>query len=969
MPDKLNLVIVGCGMAAGKLTEELCKRAPSKYNISVFGDEKDGNYDRIRLTSVLQGKDVERFWINDSKWFLSNGISAYLGQTVTEIDRTTKTVKSNCGTCLSYDILVFATGSDAIIPSFKGSSLPGVFVLRNLKDAQKISAFIKDKQNITVMGGGILGLELADALLDMGKTVSVSHLMNSLMEQQFASEPAKVLESLLKQKNVTIYKENPITKLTQLEDGRLTAEQRDGTSFNTDALIINCGILPRIELAKQAELEIGRGIKVDCRLKTSDDSIFAIGECAEFEGVTPGLLAPVYAQASCLAAILCGDENITYTEGLTPSVKLKSSIAAVAMGKAEPEDQDNCVVYYNPVSQIYKRLIVRDNILVGASLVGDDLNADSLCGFYMSEIPLPKRVESLLFPGVKTSKDVKGAVYWPESTIVCDCNGVSCADIRAAHRKHKNDINLISEVSGAGRSCGTCLSRVASILDNTYDAIVVGAGLGGLTAAAKLAQHQKRVLVIEQHDKPGGYATSFTREGFTFDASLHNMGPLNSNVLRIFDNLDIMNSVEYIPYDSFQKIIFPKHNFVMEKGVSKFEEYLISNWPSEKQGIENLFEQMKAVRQGFLEIEDLTFESNSDDPISPLMAAKYPQFAKWIMTTLEELMDRFLKDLELKAVIGNIWWYFGLPPSETPSLLYSAVCLGYMEHAGGYIKGSSQQLSNALAAKINDNNGQILLNTKVTRILVSNDKAGGVITDEGELFYSDVVISNAGAYETVIEMIEETAFKKKYRNKILRQDNSLSAIQLYLGLDCSPDDLNLNIHSFTVFPTYDHDENIRMIREGFYEQTMYSCMLYSAVDSSLAPNGKAVMNIFSLDLLSNWERLSKIEYENKKAQVTEALIKKAEKQIPELSKHIIVKELGTPKTMNRYTGHREGSIYGPAQNIYQSGMNRLKAETPIQGLYLTGSSIYPGGGYPSVINSGYRTALAILRRFPIKDAQ
>lgn len=961
MESPLNLVIVGCGMAAGKLIEEIVHRAPSRYRIVVMGNEPEGNYDRIRLTAVLKGTPPDNFAIHPPKWFVENGVTAYLGETAVGVDLDQKQVTSDRGTVLSYDKLVFATGAAALVPPIDGLNSPGVFVLRNLADVRAIGAFIEDKHHITVMGGGILGLELADTLTEMGKTVSVNHLMPDLMEQQLSQAPAAVLEKRFEQAGMGITKENPITAVTRCETG-LCLQLQNGQSEQTDALIINCGIVPNTALAAAAGLPVRRGILVDDKLNAHRPDIYAVGECAEFEGTTVGLLAPVYAQAKTLAAILSGVEDGCYRPAPAPSVKLKSRIPAMAVGIREPAAGDTIIEYNNPASLIYKRLIVRDNLLVGAVLIGDDLNADVIAGYAASKIPLPKKIESLLFPGVKNAAEITQAVYWPGDVTVCDCNGITCGTIRDAYRQAGRDVQRISKLTRAATSCGTCLSRVAAIVENTYDAVVVGAGLGGLTAAANLARHGLRVLIIEQHDKPGGYASSFSREGFTFDVSLHNMGPMNSSILKIFENLGLRSEVEYVPYENFQRVVFPHHNFVLPKGIDNFEAYLVSTWPEETAGIRSLFSAMKHVRKGFEEIEDLTLDADNDEMLSPLMAAKYPEFSEWVLTTFGELLDKHVKSVELKAVISNIWWYLGLPPSEMPALLYSVVGLGYMEYAGGYIKGTAQALSNALVSQITRRGGKLLLNTKVTRILVSEEKVDGVITDQGEMFYTDLVLSNVGGFLTFGDLVDENVVKKKYRNKIHRQENAVSAVQLYLGLDCPKETLNLTEHSFSAFTSYDHDENLNFILNGAYDKTFFSCMVYSALDENLAPEGKCVVNIFSLDHMKNWEGLSDLAYEKKKAQVTETILRKVEKFIPGLSTHIVVKELGTPKTMHRYTGHKEGAIFGPSQNIYQSGLNRLQAETPIGGLYLVGAAIYPGGGYPSVINSGYRTAHAILRK-------
>ena len=537
------------------------------------------------------------------------------------------------------------------------------------------------------------------------------------------------VEQRLTSAGVTVQKENPVVRIAEGAEG-LSLSLKDGAEETTDTVIINCGIVPETGLATAAGLDVRRGIVADNRLTTSHPSVFAVGECAEIDGRTAGLLSPVYAQADALAAILSGDEEAAYRPGPEPSVQLKSRIPVTAMGIPAPEPGDTAVVYDNPASAIYKQLILRENRLVGATLVGDSLNADALSGYYSSNLPLPARIESLLFPGVKTPEEVVQAVYWPGSVTVCDCNNIRCDAVRDAYRQVGGDVPRISALTGAGRSCGTCKTRLAAIVENTYDAVVVGAGLGGLSAAAALAKDGRRVLIIEQHDKPGGYASCFEREGFTFDASLHNLGPMNSSTARIFESLDLHDEVTYLPYDHFQRVVFPNHDFVLPKGTAGFENYLSEQFPDEAAGIRALFAAMRHVREGFEEIEALTLDADPDEPLSPLMAAKYPEFADWTMTTLDELMDAHIRSPELKALVGNIWWYLGLPPSEMPALLYSVVGFGYMKYAGGYVRGSSQRLSDALVKKVEAAGGKLLLRTKAARILVSEGKTDGVITDQ-----------------------------------------------------------------------------------------------------------------------------------------------------------------------------------------------------------------------------------------------
>ncbi|MCK4796940.1 MAG: FAD-dependent oxidoreductase [Spirochaetes bacterium] len=954
-----KLVIIGSGMAGGKLVEELTRMSDLPFDITIIGDEPYGNYDRIKLTSLLKEDEVIDFWLNSKEWYKANNINALLGQKVLEIDRKNKNVITDKGNSIPYNKLVIASGSHPYIPSIEGVDQKGVMTLRNLTDVKNIKKWIQDRSKVLVIGGGLLGLELAYTLYELGKEVTVSHLVDSLMELQLNREAAKYLEEKLKKIGVRFIMNTYITKISPPDTSAFKIVFKNGITLDTEAVIINCGIKPAKELAEIAGLKVNTGIMVNDRLQTDDENIYALGECIEYNGQTYGVIAPIYEQARTLAKLFYG-EDVIYPNSVIPPTKLKSEVAAIAMGKIDEEETDEVIYYKNPISYVYKKLIINDNKLIGAHLVGEDLNSDALGVYYTAKLPLPNRIEQLLFPGVHKPDSSSLAVYWPDSITICDCNGISCGTIRDSIRKHGDDIDIIVKETRAGTSCGTCKNRIQSIIDNTYDAIIIGAGLGGLSVAATLSKYGKRVLVIEKHDKVGGYASSFTREGYEFDVSLHNMGPITGSIEKIFEDLDLLNKIKYVPFDNFQRIIFPKHNIDIPKGIDNFTEVLSKEFPDEKEGIKKIFDEIKYIRKGFDEFEELSLGGNPEEMISPMLAVKYPQFVDLVYTTFDELLDQYIKNAELKGLISNLWWYFGLPPSRVASILYSVPSASYFEYGGGNIQGTSQALSNALSEIVISNHGKIILNTEVKKILIADKKAECVLTDEGEIFYSDLIISNAGAKNTFLELSDEEQIKKRYRRKVDNQEISLSGLQLYLGLDCDPRELNMKDHSFTVFFSYNHDENYQYIINGEYDKTFFSCSNYSYFDKTTSPEGKGIINIFSLDHINNWKELSESAYLKKKLEVTEIIIKKVEKHIPNLSKHIVVKELGTPKTMHRYTYNPDGSIYGPSQLVEQSGMNRLQPFTPVKGLFIVGSSIYPGGGYPSVISSGYKTAKMIL---------
>lgn len=956
-----NIIIIGSGMAAGKLASELSSIKTQTQKITIIGEEECGNYDRIRLASLLKEDNLADFWLNDESWYKKYNIKAILGTRVTGINREKKQVATEKNEVFQYDKLVIATGSNPVIPDIKGIERDSVMTFRNIRDVNRIKEKLKTVNSVIVIGGGVLGLELSSVLKDKGMEVTVSHLMETLMETQLNKEAALYLKKQFENSGINFIMNTYITEISRPDTGGITAFFKTGEKIFTEAVIINCGITPNTELALKSGLKSNKGIVVNERLQTSDPEIYALGECIEYRSKTYGIIAPIYEQARTLAKILTG-ENIIYPDSIQPPVKLKSGIAAVTMGKINEDNGDEVICYKNPLTNIFKKLIISSNKLKGAHLVGEDLNSDALGIYFTSQLPLPKRIEQILFPGVHKPGSASLAVYWPDSITICDCNGINCGTIRDSIRTYGNDPEKVKKVSKAGTSCGTCSNRIQSIINNTYDAIIIGAGLGGLTAGATLSKNGKRVLLIEKHEKTGGYATSFTREEFEFDVSLHNFGPIYGPFEKILNDLDLLSKINYKPYNNFQKVIFPENELIIPKGMDKFREQLTIEFPSEKSGIKKIMDEIKYIRKGFDEFEELSLEHSQEDAVSPMMAVKYPQFVELVYTTFGELMDKHIKSHKLKGILGCLWWYFGLPPSRVAALLYSVPGAGYFEHGGGYITGTSQKLSNALADIILNNHGKILLNTEVSKVLIHDKKAEAVLTDQGEIFYSDMIISNAGAKNTILNLTEKEQIRKSYFKKVKNQEFSLSAIQLYLGLDCDLLELGFTNHSFTVFYSYDHDENYRFIIDGKYEKTFFSCTNYSQIDKSTSPFGKGIITMFSLDQFSNWKNLTDYEYLKKKETVTKIMIKKLEEYIPGIEKHIIVKELGTPKTMHRYTFNTEGSVYGPSQIIEQSGMLRLKTDTPVKGLYLVGSSIYPGGGYSSTISSGYKTAKMILQK-------
>lgn len=499
----------------------------------------------------------------------------------------------------------------------------------------------------------------------------------------------------------------------------------------------------------------------------------------------------------------------------------------------------------------------------------------------------------------------------------------------------------------------------------TPDVVIVGAGLGGLTAGAALARAGRRVLVVESHDRVGGYATSFSRRGFRFDASLHNLGPVTGPTARVFSELGLHERVEVVPFEAFGRVVFPDHDLVIRPGLDRFAADLVALFPAERAGIEAVVADMRTARAGFEEIEALTSAATAagtEGGVSPLIAVKYPQLVELVFSTFGDLLATHVSDPRLAGLLGALWFYFGLPPSQVAAILYAVAGTAYLEHAGGYVKGSSQALSDALAAMIEERGGRVVLGRRVVEILLSGGEARGVRLDGGEVVRAGAVVSNASAGSTFAELVDRSQVERRYLRRVDRLQPSPSAIQLSLGLDCPPADLGMAVHNLTVFSSYDHDENARLALEGDYARSFFSATAHSSLDPALAPPGKGVIQVFSLDHIRNWEGLAPDQYAEKKRAVTRQILEKVERHVPGLAGHVEVADLATPITMRRYTSTPEGAIFGPSQICTQSGVNRLTPETPVAGLYLAGASVYPGAGYTSVMASGARAAALLLAR-------
>ena len=374
-PGRRRLVVVGNGMAAMRTVEELLAEAPDMYDITVFGSEPRGNYNRILLSPLLSGeKGWSEIETHPPEWYERNGIRLHAGDTVLQIDRRQRRVLSANGVVAPYDRLLLATGSDPAALSVPGGTLPGITPFRSLDDVDAMLAAARASKRAVVIGGGLLGLEAANGLLMQGMEVTVVHLNDRIMERQLDASAAKLLQGTLERRGIRFCL-SAQTSAFEGTDRVETVVLADGRRIDADLVVVAAGIRPRVTLARDCGLRCDRGVLVDDTLQTYDPAIYAVGECVQHRGSTYGLVAPLWEQARVCAAHLAEHGGTRY-RGSMPATQLKvTGIELFSAGDIEAGPGTESLRFADLARGIYKRLLVEGNRLRGVVLYGDTANA------------------------------------------------------------------------------------------------------------------------------------------------------------------------------------------------------------------------------------------------------------------------------------------------------------------------------------------------------------------------------------------------------------------------------------------------------------------------------------------------------------------------------------------------------------------------------------------------------------------
>ncbi len=472
-----RIVIVGGGMSAFGLCDRLVRiGAMTQLQVIVFGEEPQPAYDRVNLSKLFQGRSAEDLLLAKSQWYLDHGINFLTNRRIIRIDRGAKQVVDDGGTTHPYDRLVLATGSSAFVPPIPGARSPGVFVYRTLNDLLAIQEFVQRHECRcgTVIGGGLLGLEAAKVLFDLGLQTTVVEMAPGLMPRQLDAEAAKLLRKRVEAMGVEVHTVRRTERFETTDHG-IRIQFSNADSLLVDVVVIAAGVRPRDELAREAGLTIGTrgGVVINSRLQTIDPNIYAIGECASYRDHVYGLVAPCYRMADVLAESIAGRES--RFQGADESAELKLlGVQVAAIGTAISQSPAGVVLTYQ--SQLgYRKLLLEQGRVVGAACVGD-----------WDELPMIRQAinqQTRLWPTQRTRFRRFGTPWsagsslppsgWPAEAIICSCHAVTRGSITDAIARGTESLEDVIRVTGASTGCGSCRPLVCELVGARGEAIMV----------------------------------------------------------------------------------------------------------------------------------------------------------------------------------------------------------------------------------------------------------------------------------------------------------------------------------------------------------------------------------------------------------------------------------------------------------------------------------------------------------------
>jgi len=495
-----KLVIIGNGMAPGRMLEHLLDAAPGRYEVTIFNAEPRVNYDRIMLSPVLSGeKDYEQIIIHGDGWYIKNGITLYKGHKVTAIDRVAKTVTSEHGVAAPYDKLVIATGSVPLILPVPGNELPGVLSYRDLDDVKAMLLAAQSRAKAVVIGGGLLGLEAAAGLQARDMDVTVLHLMPTLMERQLDPVAGYMLQRELEGRGIQIITKAQTKAIlgTRYVEG---VALEDGRVIEARLVVMAAGIRPNAWIGREAGLAVNRGILVDDTMRTSDPDIIALGECAEVGGHVYGLVAPLYEMARVAAAHLTGDASARFIHNDTPTKLKVTGIDLFSLGDFADGDDREEIVLRDAAAGVYKRLVLKENRIIGTVLYGETADGAWFNDLRKRQADISDLRDTLIFgqayQGGAPLDPMAAVAALPDDAEICGCNGVCKGKIVSTiAAKGLTSLDDVRAHTKASASCGSCTGLVEQVMKLTLGDAYNPAAVQPMCACTPLGHDDVRRLI------------------------------------------------------------------------------------------------------------------------------------------------------------------------------------------------------------------------------------------------------------------------------------------------------------------------------------------------------------------------------------------------------------------------------------------------------------------------------------------
>ena len=485
-----------------------------------------------------------------------------------------------------------------------------------------------------------------------------------------------------------------------------------------------------------------------------------------------------------------------------------------------------------------------------------------------------------------------------------------------------------------------------------YDVIVVGAGLGGLSAATMLARHGLGVLLIERHNVPGGYATSFVRGRFEFEVALHELSGIGTpekpgGLYRYLDDLGVAEKVEFVRLPHLYRSVFPGLDATLPAGRYEYEEALCELFPHEARGIRKFLQRASRTARDFGRI--VRARGKIGNPA--LVPFRYPHLFRYLSRTWGEVLRHDVRDERARAVMSQYWGYIGLGPSQASFFNFALTIYAYSKLLPSYPKGSSQMLSSAFQRAFEEHGGVTRLSCGVERILVEKGRVVGVVTEEGDQIEADYVVSNADPITTCRDLIGAEPSVRGFLEGLAPNKIAASTVNVYLGLAKSPEELGITDHAVFINDDYDLDSHAEAA-QTLSDPKGIAVTCYNIADPAASPPGTSMLVICGLSYGDPWTRIPPEDYVATKNRIADSMMTKTEQVYPGLREAAEVVEVSTPLTNMRYANTQGGSIYGFDAPPWANMVNRMPNRGPIDGLYFAGAWTQPGGGFEPTIMSG-----------------